>query len=76
MQAIKRLVMILGTILITSCNHYGNRSGNTMPVGNFKANSGDAGASLPKQPQDGSMIVTPEGTRALEDRRASNGVTP
>jgi hypothetical protein len=76
MQVIKRLVMILGTISIISCNHYGNRSGNTMPIGSFKANSGDAGVSLPKQPQDGSMIVTPEGTRALKVRRESDEVTP
>ena len=76
MQVIKRLVMILGTISIISCNHHGNRSGKAMSIGSFKANSGDAGVSLPRQAQDGSMIVTPEGTRALKVRRESDEVTP
>jgi len=76
MQVIKRLVTILGTISMISCNNYGNRSGNAMPIGSFKAKPDNVGVSLPKQPQDGSMIVTPEGTRVLKVRRASDGVNP
>jgi hypothetical protein len=55
MRLIKRVIIALGVISIVSCSHHSGRSGNTRGQGN-----------LSQQPQDGSLIVTPQGTREIK----------
>ena len=62
MQLIKRAAIALGIICIVSCSHYGSSSNES---GRLRGNGGDDG-SFPDQPQDGSLIVTPEGTKELK----------
>ncbi|MCP4850077.1 MAG: hypothetical protein GY899_19225 [Verrucomicrobiaceae bacterium] len=58
MQLIKRAFIALGIIAIASCSHHDRRSNG---AGGLRGNS-----DLPGQPQDGSLIVTPEGTREIK----------
>lgn len=58
MQLIKRAFIAVGIITIVSCSHHARRSNG---AGGLRGN-GD----LPKQAQDGSLIVTPEGTREIK----------
>ena len=55
MRLIKRVIIALGVISIVSCSHHSGRSGNLRGQSN-----------LSQQPQDGSLIVTPQGTRAIK----------
>lgn len=48
----------MAIIAITSCNHQDARSSGS---GRWKGNANGSG-----QPQDGSLIVTPEGTRKIK----------
>ena len=58
MRLIKRVFIALGLISIISCSHHGGRSNGT---GSLRGKGNSV-----KQPQDGSLIVTPEGTRELK----------
>ena len=62
MQLINRIFIAMGIISMISCSHYGSSSNGS---GSLRGNSGDDG-SLSRQPQDGSLIVTPEGNKELK----------
>ena len=57
MQLINRIFMVMAIIAMTSCN---NQDGRSSGSGRWKGNANGS-----EQPQDGSLIVTPEGTRKI-----------
>ncbi len=61
MKLIQRVLIVMAIIAMTSCNHQDGRSSGS---GRWKGS-----ANGPKQPQDGSLIVTPEGTRKIKKDR-------
>ena len=61
MKLIQRVFIVMAIIGMTSCNHQDGRSSGS---GRWKGNANGS-----KQPQDGSLIVTPEGTRKIKMER-------
>ena len=61
MKLIQRVFIVMAIIAMTSCNHQDGRSSGS---GRWK---GKANGS--EQPQDGSLIVTPDGTRKINMER-------
>tara|TARA_Y100000814_G_scaffold132384_1_gene95755 strand:- start:575 stop:793 length:219 start_codon:yes stop_codon:yes gene_type:complete len=61
MKLIQRVFIVMGIIAMTSCNHQDGRSSGS---GRWKGNANGS-----DQPQDGSLIVTPEGTRKIKMER-------
>ena len=61
MKLIQRVFIVMAIIAMTSCNHQDGRSSGS---GRWK---GKANGS--EQPQDGSLIVTPDGTRKIKMER-------
>ncbi|MCH2059606.1 MAG: hypothetical protein MK183_03165 [Verrucomicrobiales bacterium] len=61
MRLVQRVIFALAIMTIASCNHqYGRSNG----AGGLRGN-----ADFSDQPQDGSLIVTPEGTREIKIQR-------
>ncbi len=68
MKLIKRVFIVMAIIGMTSCNHQDGRSSGS---GRWKGNANGS-----KQPQDGSLIVTPEGTRKIKMEREQMEADP
>ena len=68
MKLIQRVFIVMAIIGMTSCDHQDGRSSGS---GRWKGNANGS-----KQPQDGSLIVTPEGTRKIKMEREQMEADP